>query len=188
MELYPVFLNLKNRSCLVVGGGEVASRKVAGLLRAGAKVRVVSPEISSQLRSLRRNKKVQWKKKPFSAADIHGQRLVVAATNHRSVNLSVAKVCRMKKIPVNVVDRPELCDFQVPSVIRRGALTLAISTGGASPALAKTIRLFLEKNLDKKMGRAVRALQRGRAGVRGLPLGEKKKGLMRALKKAGISL
>lgn len=112
----------------------MALRKVRGLLAAGAHVRVVSPKLSARPRG------VVWTRRRFRRADVRGMSLVFAATDDAKTNASVAEACRVTGIPVNVADSPELCTFQVPSVVRRGALTLAVSTGGASPALARRLK------------------------------------------------
>ncbi len=133
-RLYPVSLRIDGAPCLVVGGGSVALRKVRGLIAAGARVRVVSPELP------RRPSGVAWAKRRFRPADVRGMSLVFAATDDPGVNIAVAEACRREGVPVNVADAPHLCTFQVPSVVRRGALTLAVSTGGASPALARRLK------------------------------------------------
>ncbi len=133
-RLYPVSLRIEGRECLVVGGGAVALRKVRGLLDAGARVRVVSPKLSARPRG------VVWTRRRFRRADVLDMSLVFAATDDAKTNASVAEACRITGIPVNVADAPDLCTFQVPSVVRRGALTLAVSTGGASPALARLLK------------------------------------------------
>lgn len=112
----------------------MALRKVRGLLDAGARVRVVSPELAARPRG------VAWTRRRFRVADVRGMSLVFAATDDAGVNAAVAEACRREAIPVNVADAPRLCTFQVPSVVRRGALTLAVSTGGASPALARRLK------------------------------------------------
>src|SRR5581483_10545429 len=119
-KLYPIFLNLKNNPCLVAGGGNVAHRKVKSLLQAGAKVTVVSPELSPLFKSIRNQPHFRWKKKLFALADVQGQWLAVAATNNKAVNAKVAQACAARRVPVNVVDRPDLCDFHVPAVFRQG--------------------------------------------------------------------
>ena len=152
---YPLFLELKNRPCLVIGGGPVAFRKAAALLSCGAKVTVVSPELSAGLKQLARERKVCWKKVPFRPGDLAGRELVVAATDDQQVNLQAAREARRRKVWINVVDQPTLCSFILPSVVRRGRLVLAVSTGGASPALAKWIRKDLETRYGPEFGKLV---------------------------------
>ncbi|GAB6932937.1 precorrin-2 dehydrogenase/sirohydrochlorin ferrochelatase family protein [Calditerricola satsumensis] len=142
--LYPVFLNLQGRPCLVVGGGAVAERKVHGLLAAEARVTVVSPAATDALRTLAERGAIRWLARPFEPDDVSGMALVVAATNRPEVNARVSEAAQRHGVWVNVVDQPERCTFFVPSVVRRGDLVLAVSTGGASPSLARRIRRELE--------------------------------------------
>lgn len=143
--LYPAFIKLENRQCLVVGGGKVAARKVKMLLMCGAKVRVVSPQVVEELAALAAAGEIEWVRRGFVAGDTAGAFLVVSATDDREVNGQVARECAAGNILLNVVDQPEFCSFYVPSVIRRGELTVAISTGGKSPLLARKLREKLEK-------------------------------------------
>lgn len=145
MSYYPVFLRLEGRKCLVVGGGEVAERKVSSLLESGARVRVVSPHLTPALRERQARGEIEVGLRPFEAADLEGIFLVIAATSEPEVNEKVAREAGRRGILVNVVDSPELCDFIVPSVVRRGDLVVAISTGGHSPALARRLREEMER-------------------------------------------
>jgi len=137
---YPVFLDLKDRLCVVVGGGLVALRKVETLLGAGAQVRVVSPEIVPEIQDL---DGVELKLNAYESPDLAGACLVIAATDDEAVNLAVSRDAAKRRIFCNVVDRPEECSFIVPSVVERGPIKIAISTGGVSPALAKRLRMEL---------------------------------------------
>ena len=134
---FPIFLQLRGATALVVGGGQVALRKVRDLRAAGAKVRVVAPEACG---ALKRMKTVDLRRRRFRATDVGGTVMVIAATDDRNVNVRVARAANRLGIPVNVVDKPELCSFIVPAVLRRGPITVAISTGGASPAMARNLR------------------------------------------------
>lgn len=149
---YPVYLNLKGKKCAVVGGGGVAQRKVQSLLKAGAKVTLISPELTTMLQKLALNGAVTHVKGEFSPEYIDGAALVIAATNDRRVNSCVASEANKMGVLVNVVDSPSLCDFVVPSVVRRGDLLISISTGGKSPALSKKIRLIIERMFGKEYG------------------------------------
>jgi precorrin-2 dehydrogenase / sirohydrochlorin ferrochelatase len=149
---YPVFLSLRDRSCLVVGGGSVATGKAIGLLAAGAHVRVVAPELSSDLGELLAEGKIEYSARAYEETDLDGMALVMIATNDRGVNASVAADCRRRGIWVNAADDPPNCDFILPSVIRRGKVTLAASTSGASPALARRLREELEEFLSEDFG------------------------------------
>jgi precorrin-2 dehydrogenase/sirohydrochlorin ferrochelatase len=130
---------------MVVGGGEVATRKVQGLLDAGAVVVVVSPTLTEALTTLVEIGAIHHVARPFQAHDVVGCALVIGATDGPAVNAAVCEAARQRGIWVNIVDTPEACDFIAPAVVRRGALQIAISTGGHSPALAKHIREDLER-------------------------------------------
>lgn len=164
---YPAMLDLVGREALLVGGGEVAAQKVGPLLEAGARVRVVAPSLSSDLRSRVEAGEVEWEPREVRSGDVRGAEIVVCATDSREVNRRVSEEARAAKVLVNVVDDPELCTFIVPSIVRRGPLQVAISTGGASPALAKFVRRHLEACLGEEFGRlaelAARMRDRARA-------------------------
>lgn len=145
MRYYPVFLDIKNRPCLVVGGGPVAERKVLGLLSAGALVTVVSPRLTKNLDGLAKKGRIEHQKGRFTPTVLKGFFLVIAATDSKSVNAAVWTEAENLGIPVNVVDDPAHCSFIMPSVVDRGALTIAISTSGKSPFLARRLREELEK-------------------------------------------
>jgi len=140
-----MFLKLAGRKCVVAGAGSVAEDKIAGLLRAGAKVRVVAPEATSRIRSWARARKIRWQARPFERSDLQGAFLVVAATSSSAVHTRIYREARRRGVLCNVVDDPEHCDFYYGSVVRRGALQIAISTGGHSPALAQRLRKRLER-------------------------------------------
>ena len=133
---YLACLDLEGRRCLVVGGGKVGLEKAKGLLDCGAVVTVIAPQIEHELERL----PVRWRRKRYETADLDGSILVVAATPARSVNRRVFQDAEARSMFVNVVDTPDLCTFILPAVHRRGPIALAVSTGGASPALAKRLR------------------------------------------------
>lgn len=149
-EYYPVFLKLKDKLCVVIGGGKVAERKVLSLLEAGAKVKVISPDLTPKLKSLYEKGNFFWEERPYKRGDLTGAFLVVAATNDPLVQEEVFKEAEDKNIPCNIVDRPEYCTFIVPSTIRRGDLVIAISTSGVSPAVARRLREILETVYGKE--------------------------------------
>lgn len=144
---YPIFLNLSNKKCVVVGGGQVAQRKVKTLLESHANVEVISPEINPELNRLKETGKIRVIKHSFQPSDLKGASLVVAATDDKEINQAVAREARNLSILVNAVDDASSSDFIVPSCIKRGELTIAISTSGLSPALARKLRIRLEREL-----------------------------------------
>ena len=150
MNLFPIFLKLGGRPCLVVGGGAIAEGKIAGLLEAGAAITVVAPEVRDEVREWSRSTRITWIPRRFRPTDLERAFLVVAATSRLEVNDLVFREARRRGILCNVVDDPERCDFYYPAVLRRGRLQIAISTGGLSPALAQRLRreLELEFSLD----------------------------------------
>lgn len=150
MPYYPILIPLKDKFCLVAGGGVVASRKIITLLNFGAKVRVISPALSTSLKKLIKENKIQWKKGKFSPSDLVGAALVFGTTNDRKTNELISKEAKKRKIPANIVDNEPLCTFICPSIVKRGPLTIAISTDGKLPALSKKIRIELEKKYGKE--------------------------------------
>lgn len=163
MSFYPVFLNLNGRKCVVVGGGRVAERKVHALIQAGARVTVISPEITKKLQRQKQRGLIRHIARKYSKSYLRGAFLVIAATDSYEENSRIA--ADAGTIPVNVVDTPELCSFIVPSVVRRGPLTIAISTSGASPALSKAIRKEIERLYPKSFSRYVAELKKKRKEI-----------------------
>lgn len=161
--LYPIFLNLQDRYCVVVGGGKVAGRKVGKLLRARARVKVVSPEIEPDLAK----SAVEVEQKPYEVGDLAGAVLAFAATDSREVNAAAAREAKELGIPVNVADNPSEGDFALPSTLRRGGLQVAVSTGGASPTLAREIRGELEEMFGPEWAGVVEELEKARREGRG---------------------
>ena len=144
MGFYPIVLDLTGRCCLVVGGGPVAERKVEALLEAGARVTIVSPRVTARLEMHARARRLCLLTRCYRRRDLAGQALVFLATDDRIVNATVVRHARARGIWVNAADDPTHCDFTLPSVLTRDQLTVAVSTGGASPALARAIREELE--------------------------------------------
>lgn len=140
-----MFLKLSQRPCLVVGAGAIAESKIASLVEAGADVRVIAPEATAQVRSWAEAKKIEWQRREFQAEDLEGRFLVVAATSSRNLHEEIFKEARGRGVLCNIVDVPALCDFYYPAVVQRGALQIAISTSGRSPALAQRLRKGLEE-------------------------------------------
>jgi len=152
MKHYPVFLDLKDRPCLVVGGGAVASRKVDNLLRSGCKVKVISPELSEALLLKYQDHEILVEKRNFLESDISNNFIIFAATDDAEINAKIARLAHLNNTLVNVADNPDLCSFIVPSVLDRSPVTIAVSTGGASPVLARQLRMKLETMIPSACG------------------------------------
>lgn len=153
MEYMPVFLDIRKRRCLVVGAGGIAARKAALLLKAGAAVHVVAPACGEAMQSLLDTGKLEWSSRPFDPADLEDAALVMAATSEAEINRQVSMLARERGIPVNVVDQPALCTFVVPAIVDRSPVIAAVSTGGASPVLARVVRARLETLIPASFGR-----------------------------------
>lgn len=162
---YPVSLNLENKKCLVAGAGTVAQRKVKRLLECKAKVEVISPKITPALKALAKAKKIIYKNRRVSLKDLNNVHLVICATDDRKINSLISSYCLRKGALINVVDSPKECNFILPSVVRRGALTIAISTDGISPALSKKIRQGLEKRFGPEYAKLLRMMKKIRPTV-----------------------
>lgn len=146
MSYYPIFLNLDNKKVIVLGGGSVAQRKVMALIDTGAHITVISPELTDKLRKLRDEGRIVHCEKNYETKeDLDGAFVVIAATSDERVNAEAARAAQAGHSLVNVVDAPHLCNFIVPSVVKRAPLTLAISTDSISPAFSRTIRQELEE-------------------------------------------
>jgi uroporphyrin-III C-methyltransferase/precorrin-2 dehydrogenase/sirohydrochlorin ferrochelatase len=166
MDFLPLFFNLKNSHCLVVGGGEIASRKTALLLQSGAKVTIISPKLGRSLQELADSQKISHQNKPFEATDLSGYKLVISATDDRAVNQFVSEAADKLNIPVNVVDNPDLCSFIFPSIVDRSPVIAAISTGGRSPVLARILRGKIESIIPAAFGRLAMLSDKFRPAVK----------------------
>jgi uroporphyrin-III C-methyltransferase/precorrin-2 dehydrogenase/sirohydrochlorin ferrochelatase len=153
MKYLPIFLDVDKRPCLVAGGGRVAMRKISLLLRAGARVTVVAPDLCAELCQLRDNGEIVHQPREFRDEDVDGKVLIIAATDDNNINRQVSAAASNKCIPVNVVDSPKLCSFIMPSIIDRSPVQIAVSTGGASPVLARLLRARLESFIPSAYGR-----------------------------------
>jgi precorrin-2 dehydrogenase/sirohydrochlorin ferrochelatase len=162
MTLFPMFMKLEGRSCLVVGAGTVGEPKINSLVTAGASVRVVAFHATAAVVEWARAGAITWEARAFNSADLDGTFLVIAATNRSEVNAAIFHQARQRNILCNVVDDPEHCDFYYPAVVRRGDLQLAISTNGQSPALAQRIRRELEMQFGPEYGAWLEELGRAR--------------------------
>jgi precorrin-2 dehydrogenase/sirohydrochlorin ferrochelatase len=144
MSLFPMFVKLEGRSCLVVGAGKVAQPKIESLLQAGASVRVVALQKNDAVRDWVRSGAIAWSQKSFEPSDLEGAFLVIAASSSPDVNAAIFREARLRGVLCNAVDDPSHCDFYYPAVVRRGKFQVAISTEGQSPALAQRLRRELE--------------------------------------------
>ncbi|HYD33796.1 MAG TPA: NAD(P)-dependent oxidoreductase, partial [Methylophilaceae bacterium] len=157
MDTFPIFMKLQGRRCMVVGGGEVAFRKVTMLIKAGADVVVLSPSLCDALTTLNSQKRVQHisSRVPdyLDGSWLDNIALVIAATDDQMVNAAVAEAAKQRNIPVNVVDAPELCTFIMPSIVDRSPVVIAVSSGGVAPVLARLIRAKIETMIPASYGR-----------------------------------
>ncbi len=166
MDFLPIFMNIKGENCLVVGGGKIASRKVFMLLRAGASVSVVSPELCQDLTIRKNDGEINHIDRIFEDGDLNNCKIIIAATDDEKINSHVSQLAKSKNIPVNVVDAPALCSFIVPSIIDRNPVQIAISTGGASPVLARLLRSRLETFIPAAYGRLAKLVESYREKVK----------------------
>ncbi|MBF0505350.1 MAG: bifunctional precorrin-2 dehydrogenase/sirohydrochlorin ferrochelatase [Nitrospirae bacterium] len=181
---YPAFMDLRGKNCVVIGGGKIAERKVLSLLRCGANVTVISPFVTVVLAEYSGRRRIRHIKRNYRKGDLGEAFLVIAATSDEEVNreVSLEAPCLL-----NVVDAPELANFIVPSVVKRGPLAFAVSTSGASPALAKSIRKELELLYDKEFGIFVDFLGRQRKNVlRGIADEQTRKRIIKQISGPGI--
>lgn len=158
-NLYPIYLNLEKQLCLVVGGGKVAERKTGSLLECGARVRLVSPKVTEKIKQWADQGELELLVKNYQPKDLEGVFLVFAATDNEVVNNTVAEDCFSRNLAVNVADDLPKCNFIIPSVIRRGKLAIAVSTGGGSPLLAAKIRRRLESEFGPEYAEFIEILR-----------------------------
>lgn len=163
MALYPVNLRIDGRPCVIIGGGRVAARKAAALLDCGARLKVVSPELDPGFADL--DIVFEHIARPYEPGDLAGAFLAIAATDDDTVNRAVEAEVAERQLLLNVVDKPEQCNFYVPSSVRRGELMLTVSTGGQLPALAKRLRRQLEEEFPGEWAPALELLGEARGQV-----------------------
>ena len=170
MKFYPVFANIRNKPVVVIGGGEVAYRKIQDLLEAGALVKVISPEIHEDITRLHQNNNdsIEIINREYRQGDIDKTYLVIAATDTPEVNSAVFREAEEKCILFNSVDDPPNCSFIVPSMFRKGDLTFALSTSGASPAMAAKLRRICEQNIPENIDIILEALREARTALNDL--------------------
>jgi uroporphyrin-III C-methyltransferase / precorrin-2 dehydrogenase / sirohydrochlorin ferrochelatase len=166
MEYLPIFFQIKHRSCLVVGGGSIAARKVALLRKAQAEVTVVSPELCTELQALSKDGLIKHQAREFEDIDLEKCVLVIAATDQRDINQHITELANELRLPVNVVDNPDLCSFIMPSIIDRSPVVIAVSTGGSSPVLARLIRTRLEGSIPAAYGQLAKLVESFRDKVK----------------------
>ena len=150
MRYYPIYLDIKNRDCLVVGGGSVGTRKVLTLLACGANVTVVSLAATEKLHQLSNNGVIKLKERPFQTNDLDDRFLVFGCTDNQELNVNIHAEAERRGLLCNIADRPKVCNFILPSIVNRGDLIIAISTSGKSPAFAKKLRKHLEKEFGNE--------------------------------------
>jgi uroporphyrin-III C-methyltransferase/precorrin-2 dehydrogenase/sirohydrochlorin ferrochelatase len=166
MNFLPVFYNISDKNCLVVGGGAIAARKAELLLKAKGRVRVVTIEAGDRLRELATTQTLEIEQRAFTEADLQGVICVIAATDNETVNGEISRLAQARNIPVNVVDNPDLCSFIMPSMIDRDPVQIAISTGGVSPVLARMLRSKLESCIPGAYGELARLAEEYRDEVK----------------------
>ena len=142
---YPIYLDIENRDVVIIGGGSVCARKAETMMKYGARVTIVSPEFTAEIEQWAADGKLTIRRKQYEESDLTGATIVIASTDNQVVNEKIAADCRRRRIPVNVVDVTPLCEFIVPAIIEKGSIQIAVSTGGKSPALARTLKEDLQR-------------------------------------------
>jgi siroheme synthase-like protein len=169
MNYYPVYLNLKNRRVLLVGGGKIGLQKLTNLLRGEASVHLVAPEVLPGIRRLARDGKIKWSARSYKTTDMRGAALAIAATDDSRLQKRIAADARARGVWVNIVDVPALCGFIAPAIVRRGKIQVAISTGGAAPALAKHLRGKMEAVLGPEHAEFAALVEKWRPAILKMP-------------------
>jgi precorrin-2 dehydrogenase/sirohydrochlorin ferrochelatase len=162
-KVFPMFLKLEGRRCLVVGAGTIAEGKIGGLVADDAQIRVIAPEATAQVQTWAGEGKIDWERRRFQPSDLEGMFLVVAATSSTAVHEEIYAEARKRGVLCNIVDVPHLCDFFYPAIVRRGSLQIAISTAGESPALSQRLRKELEKQFGPEYEPWLAAIGQARA-------------------------
>ncbi len=168
MKYFPFFFKLDNQNCLIIGGGDVAERKVDLLIKANANITLIAPEISDYLLNLEKEKKISCQKEKYDKKILDSKKFkfIVVATNDKELNVQIADDARKSNILINVVDQTDLCDFIFPSILERGPITVAVSTGGSSPVLARMLRTKLETMIPGSYGRLAKIVSENRVPIR----------------------
>jgi len=165
MNYYPIFLDLRGKPCLVVGGGEIGTRKVEGLLKACARVTVISPTVTDTIQRHADAGDLRYLKRQYRRGDLKGYFLAYAATGAAEVDIMIACEASIRDVLLNVVDRPVLCGFITPATVQRGDLAIAVSTGGKCPAFAKRMRQKLETLIGEEYGALLKSLEAEREAL-----------------------
>lgn len=166
MDYFPLFIKLQNQPCLVVGAGEIAARKIELLVKAGAKITVIARAFSTPVLELLQTHQLEYQHKYFESADVQGFKIVVSATDNRQTNQAVADAAQARDIWVNVVDSPDLCSFIFPAIVDRSPIIAAISSGGASPVLARLLRAKIESTIPAAYGKLAKLAEDFRQEVK----------------------
>jgi precorrin-2 dehydrogenase / sirohydrochlorin ferrochelatase len=166
---YPIYLDIENRDVVIIGGGNVCARKAETMMKYGARVTVVSPKFTEEIEGWARQGCLAIKRKLYDHSDVAGANLVIASTSDQTVNEQIAHDCRARKIPVNVVDVTPLCEFIVPAIIESGAIQIAVSTGGKSPAVARTLKEDLQRLIGPEYAEVNEVLGSLRDGAKASP-------------------
>jgi precorrin-2 dehydrogenase / sirohydrochlorin ferrochelatase len=170
INYYPVFLNLTGKKCIVIGGGPVASRKIQALLDFDGRITVISPKICSEVRKLHENGRILLIPRGYIVGDLIGASIVISATGNFRLNQDILAEAKQNNILLNIVDNPEESDFILPAYVRENATTIAISTGGRSPALAKKIRTMMQKEFGTEEASLLDLISEVRKETRSLHL------------------
>jgi len=170
MSLFPMFVKLDGRQCLVIGAGPVAEAKIESLLTTGAAVRVVAPVATPRIREWARQGLLEWHEREYIASDLAGMFFVITAAGSTTLHDEIYAEAQSRGVLCNAVDEPERCDFYFPAVVRRGELQIAISTGGLSPALAQRLRKELEQQFGPEWEQWVEQLGRTRDELKSIPM------------------
>ena len=182
MELFPMFLKLEGRSCLVVGADKVAESKIQSLVRCGANVRVVAPDATPAVREAAADGTITWSERAFLPSDLDGVFLVVAATSSTPLHEQIFALAQGRGVLCNIVDEPERCDFYYPAALRRGALQIAVSTGGRAPMVAQSIRRQLESQFGPEYGPWLDEVGNARSALRAQKMSpEERQDILRGL-------
>ena len=163
---YPIYLDIEDRDVLIIGGGNVCARKAETMMKYGARVTVLSPECTEEIEAWAAKNMLTIRRKTYAEADLQGASIVIASTDDQCINARIARDCRRRKIPVNVVDVTHLCEFIVPAIVERGSIQIAVSTGGKSPALARTLKEDLQKFVGPEYDEVNRILGTLRKGAK----------------------